>query len=99
MNAAENTTSAAPKRGRGKPTKYTPELAARIIEDIRRGMPVTKAYVGNSIGQTTGYVWTYTRPDFAAAVQTARGHFRRMQGIKHYLSSLRGTVPAHAADS
>ena len=99
LNAAQNAPAAAPKRGRGKPTKYTPELAAAIVDDIRRGVPVTKAYVGNSIGQATGYDWTYTRPDFAAAVQSARGHFRRMQGIKAYLSGLRGTISTQAAAS
>ena len=82
MNAADTTSSAPLKRGRGKPTKYTPELAAAIVADIRRSGAVTKAFVGNSIGQTTGYVWTYRRPEFASAVQAARGHYRKMQAIR-----------------
>lgn len=94
LNAAQNAPAAAPKRGRGKPTKYTPELAAAIVDDIRRGVPVTKAYVGNSIGQATGYDWTYTRPDFASAVQAARGQFRLTQAMKLYLRSLPRAQPA-----
>lgn len=82
----EKASASVPARGRGKPTKFTPELAASICRDIRRGVPVTKAFVGNRVGQTTGYVWTYQRPDFASAVQAARGHYRWMQAIRHALT-------------
>ena len=72
-------------RRRGKPTKYSPELAKAILDDIRRGVPVTKAFAGNSIGQTTGYVWTYQRPEFAIAVQAARSHYRMMCAVRQVL--------------
>jgi hypothetical protein len=62
----------APRRGRGQPTKYTPERVAAILRDIRAGLFLKAAAAANGISYETLCAWRRENPDFSDAVNEAR---------------------------
>jgi len=56
---------------RGRPTKYSPEIADRIIADIRRGSSREEAAGAAGIGETTLRRWMDRYADFRRRVHEA----------------------------
>ena len=65
-----------PKNGKrpgpGQPTKYTPELRQRILEEVRTGMPLKHAVACAGITYQTLYNWEKEDPFFAQEIEIAR---------------------------
>lgn len=59
----------------GRPSKLTEELATRILNDIARGVPKTKAFVSNGICIATGYNWAEKDARFAEHLEVAEAQF------------------------
>jgi hypothetical protein len=59
-------------RKRGRPTKRTPDVEARIVEAVRAGNYIETAAAYAGIGKSTLYEWQAKYPDFADALQRAR---------------------------
>lgn len=73
---------------RGRPSRFSDQLATAICQDVARGVAITKAFLGNGIGLQTGYDWLHHRPAFAAAVRLAQSRHRKTQAIRlHLLAS------------
>ena len=56
----------------GQPTKYTPELAAKICEDITCKMTIKEACKNNNIDETTYYNWLREHKQFFQLSAEAR---------------------------
>jgi terminase small subunit-like protein len=63
---------AKPKRPVGRPTRYTPELAARICGVIATGSTLRAAAKACGVGWRTAARWNVERPEFRAAYEQAR---------------------------
>lgn len=58
--------------GRGRPTEYTPELGARILELMEQGLSLTAAAAECDVHRQRVYEWEARHPEFAEDVKLGR---------------------------
>lgn len=73
-----------PRPRRGRRTKYTPEVAARICEAVADGLPYKFAAALGGVSHETLCQWQRRFPEFAEAIQgaVAKGVLERLRLIK-----------------
>lgn len=59
------------KRSAGRPTKKTPERVARILDEVRKGMPQKTAATLAGISEDSLLNWKRDDPQFAALLESA----------------------------
>ena len=74
---APATTVETPKRGRGQPTKYQPELVAQICKDLELGNMRRAVAAANGIDKDTITEWMHVHPEFSVQV-------RRSEAVPEY---------------
>lgn len=57
------------KRGRGRPTKYRPEMCEKVRVLMKAGMSHAQVCLELKIGSSTMKDWVKSRPEFASAVK------------------------------
>lgn len=59
-------------RQRGRPTTYTPDLAADVLDDLRAGIPLAETCRRLGISRTAVYQWRKANPEFDEQFAQAR---------------------------
>lgn len=79
MSDPEKTPEKKKKRGRGRPTKRSPELEKRICAEIEGGLGKDKAAILSGIAASTLHEWENRYADFAEAIKSATIRFETNQ--------------------
>ncbi len=100
MSAAGDKRNKTPKRQRGRPSTYTPELGSRICERVALCEPLSKIVAEKDMpSMRTIYAWQREHEDFAKALSQAREHRAdaRADAIHDLIEQVKaGTLDAHA---
>ena len=64
---------------KGRPTKFNPKLAEKILNSIRKGLYLEASAAINDINKDTLYRWLRKHPDFSDAVIKAHGEAERIE--------------------
>jgi hypothetical protein len=67
--------------GRGRPSKYTPEVVERICYSLSQGNTRTTAVTCSGVSMPTFHTWMNEFPDFSDAIKRAEE-----QAVEHYVN-------------
>jgi hypothetical protein len=79
--AVKKNLKAEERPGRGRPSKYTPEVVERICYSLSQGNTRTTAVTCAGVSMPTFHTWMNEFPDFSDAIKRAEE-----QAVEHYVN-------------